>query len=476
MIRCRYQTATYMTLLFVALCCAARDGYTQRSINAQWKQYDANPFVIKMDIPAKDEGIGGIIVADVNDDGLLDYLVTKPGYLAVYAHDGNKLWILRTSIQVTASAESHGLPGWHGPGVQAGDVDGDGRTEVLFLTKDSVVHIVDGATGREEMSAKPAVPKGAERWEHLVIANLRGKGDRDIILQATNARGYRMGRYVAAYAIENLRGRPLWQTDRFGALAHGGLRIADLDGDGRDEICGFTILSPDGKPTAWSYPPVSKEYAGGASFHIDSLFIADVRPDIPGLEVVLLEEGRNYVSLVNFKRGLLWWETNKRQEPQNAAVGDFDPERPGLEIWCRSRYNEHQKPWTFDAYGRIIRQYEMDDVAPPDWTVRGVEVIHTIDWTGERKQLAAAKERHKSGDVCIFDPISGEFLYRFKERADRLYVADVSGDWREELIVVSGNEIHIYHNDAPNPRPNQPRLWMKQWYRRCKMTWNYYSP
>ncbi|HID06947.1 MAG TPA: hypothetical protein EYP10_07335, partial [Armatimonadetes bacterium] len=87
-----------------------------------------------------------------------------------------------------------------------------------------------------------------------------------------------------------------------------------------------------------------------------------------------------------------------------------------------------------------------------------------------------AKERHKSGDVCIFDPISGEFLYRFKERADRLYVADVSGDWREELIVVSGNEIHIYHNDAPNPRPNQPRLWMKQWYRRCKMTWNYYSP
>lgn len=24
---------------------------------------------------------------------------------------------------------------------------------------------------------------------------------------------------------------------------------------------------------------------------------------------------------------------------QNAAIGDFDIERPGLEIWCRFRYN-----------------------------------------------------------------------------------------------------------------------------------------
>jgi hypothetical protein len=41
----------------------------------------------------------------------------------------------------------------------------------------------------------------------------------------------------------------------------------------------------------------------------------------------------------------------------------------------------------------------MDDVAPAGWTVRGVEIIHTIDRTGERQQLACAKERHESGDV-----------------------------------------------------------------------------
>ena len=104
----------------------------------------------------------------------------------------------------------------------------------------------------------------------------------------------------------------------------------------------------------------------------------------------------------------------------HAVVGRFDPSLPGLQIWCRSRHNEHQKPFVFDAEGRLIAAYEMDDVAPDGWTARGVEVINCVDWTGEERQLAAAKERHKAGDVCIFDPISGDFLLRIPEQASRL--------------------------------------------------------
>jgi len=55
-------------------------------------------------------------------------------------------------------------------------------------------------------------------------------------------------------------------------------------------------------------------------------------------------------------------------------------------------------------------------------------------------------------------------------------VADVSGDWREEIIVASERQIHIYANKAPNPRPAMPRLWERREYRRAKMGWNYYSP
>lgn len=118
----------------------------------------------------------------------------------------------------------------------------------------------------------------------------------------------------------------------------------------------------------------------------------------------------------------------------------------------------------------------MDDVAPPGWTASGVEVIHTIDWTGKRQQLACAKERHRSGDVCIFEPLTGKFVVRFKEKADRLYVADVTGDWREEIIVLNGSELHIYQNTGRNPRPNQEHLWANRNYRWLKQCHNYYSP
>lgn len=185
--------------------------------------------------------------------------------------------------------------------------------------------------------------------------------------------------------------------------------------------------------------------------------------------------GGNRIFLYNKER--LIWETHfQHQEPQNAAVGDFDLQRPGLEIWCRSRYETNQKPFVFDAQGKLIADYQIEDVAPKGWSDKGVEVIFTIDWTGDSRQLAAAKERHQAGDVAIFDPFNGQFLHRFDEKSDRLYVADVSGDWREELIVLNGNQLRIYQNQEPNPNPNRPRLWTQDHYRLSKMTWNYYNP
>jgi len=426
------------------------------------------PVVIKLDMPAPQESEGGLIAADVDSDGEPDYLVTVPGNLAVYANDGRKLWVRATDLVVGGQSESQGLPGHHGPGVAAGDVDGDGKCEVIFLTKDGVLHVVDGATGQERMTAKPPVPKGAERWELALIADFRGTGDRDVLLQTTNKDGYRMGRYLAAYAVESLRddGQPLWATDAFVSCAHNGARLADLDGDGRDEVLGATILGPNGQARSRA-----AEFQG----HIDSVFVADVRPETPGLEVVLLEEGSNEVQVVGVN-GPIWRKNLRQQEPQNAAVGRFKPDSEEIFVWCRSRYDEHQKPFVFDSSGEVAFEYEMDQVAPPGWTTKGVEVIHTIDWTGLPHQLACAKERHESGDVGLFEPLTGQFVLRLPEKADRLYVADVSGDWREEIVVLNGSDLHVYSNAEPNARPEQKRLWSDRNYRRLKQAHNYYSP
>lgn len=429
---------------------------------------EIKPFIIKLDIPAPKTSAGGVIVADVNNDGKMDYLVTVPGHLAVYGNDGKKLWIKKTDISVGGQSESQGLPGHCGPGVAAGDTDGDGKCEVVFLTRDSVVHIVDGATGREKTTAKPPVPKGAARWEVAMIADFRGKGDRDLLLQATNKSGYRTGKYLAAYAIDELLkgGKPLWTTDKFVSCAHNSARLADINGDGRDEVLGATIFSADGKL-------ISK--AAKFRGHMDSVFVADVLPKVKGLEVVLLEEGSNYVQVIG-PAGAIWRKHYMKWEPQNAAVGRFKEGSKEIFIWCRSRFNKHQKPFVFDSKGEVVFKYKMDDVAPAGWTVSGVEIINTIDWTGERKQLACAKERHKSGDVCLFEPLTGKFVARFREKTDRLYVTDVTGDWREEIIVLNGSELHIYQNPAANPRPKEKRLWTNRNYRRMKQYYNYYSP
>ena len=427
--------------------------------------------VIHLDIAAPkgaDDSTGGIIVADVNGDRRGDFLVTTRGHLGVYDNLGKKLWSRQLDIVVGGQSESQGLPGHCGPGVAAGDVDGDGRVEVVYLTRDRALHVADGASGKEKASVRPPIPAGAERWELAMVADFRGRGDRDILLQATNKKGYRMGRYLAAYAYAELirGGEPLWRTDAFVSCAHNGARLADLDGDGRDEVLGATIFSHAGELLATAAP-----FRG----HMDSVFVADARPGSPGLEVVLLEEGSNYVQLMSTK-GTIWREHHRRQEPQNAAIGRFRRGTDEIFIWCRTRYNEHQRPFVLDSTGRKVFEYAMDDVAPEGWTSRGVEVIHTIDWTGKREQLACAKERHESGDVGVFEPLTGKFVEHIPESADRLYVYDVRGDWREEIIVLSGSELHVYENPAPNPRRDQKRLWEDRNYRRLKQCHNYYSP
>ncbi len=447
-------------------------------------------------IPAHEEQVGGLITHDLDGDGLRDFLVTRSGIIVAVRQDGRILWRRDVDIQVNRQSEVNGLPGHHAPGIQADDVTDDGKVEVLYLTHAGELHIVSGESGELLRSIKIPSPEGTERWEHLIIANFRGQGNRDLLLQTTNAEGYRMGRYLAAYAIEELvshdNPEPLWTRDDFLAAAHNGARLADLNGDGRDEVISSSIIGPDG----------TNIYELPVRGHIDAVQIADILPDSPGLEIVALEEGGrikplpfknavadwlnwninklwgagNRVFLFNMD-GLIWQRHYFQQEPQNAAVGNFDPDVNTLEIWNRSRYNLDQKPFVFNADGQLISHYEMIDVAPDDWTRAGVEVINTIHWSGSGQQHAVAKERHKNGDVVIFDPVSGEFKIRIPEQANRLYVADVLGDWREEIIVLSVNNVlRIYSNHATNPNPDHASLWDMQHYRRSKQTWNYYSP
>jgi hypothetical protein len=442
-----------------------------------------------------DDGSGGVIAADLTGDGRMELLVTRPGQITAVDLAGAVLWSRAAPIRLTMQSEVNGLPGWHAAGSQAADVTGDGAAEVLYLTRAGRVDVLDGASGRRIRSiALPPTPEGGP-WEHLAVADFRGLGNRDLLLQATNLEGYRVGRYLAAVALDGLPDADtlpvLWQRDDFLAAAHGPARLADLTGDGRDEVIGGSIVDASG----------TKLFELEVDGHIDAIAIADVRPDLPGLEVVATEETRqsgrfsrpyrvarvldpvadrfwprgNRVFLYNGD-GLIWASQRGRREAQNVAIGQFAPERPGLEIWNRSRYDEDQEPFVLDARGRLLASYSLSRAAPATWTRMGVEVIAPIHWTGGERQLIAAKARHEAGPVAVLDPLTARFVLVIEEQADRIYVADVLGDWREEIVVLAGDRIRVYANPAPNPRPGLPSLWDLGHYRRAKQNWNYYSP
>lgn len=429
----------------------------------------------------EDMGKGGLIATDINDDQQLDILVTRANSVAAYSLTEGELWKKTANINLSTQAEHKGLPGRQGPGIQAVDIDQDGQVEVLYLTAENSLEVLSGESGELKYQTKlPSVDSAFNRWEHAIIADFTGQGDRDILLQAsqqTDKKDYIRDSVQAAFKLTDLlslgaQARPLWRTENFVSLSHGAAKVIDLDQDGKDEVIGATILNAQGQE-------LYTAEIGNTSFpHIDAISIDDIDPNRSGLEAVIAEEtGRKRVILFD-EKGTIWSNRHREQTDDNdgdkVSIGNFDPDSPGLEIWFRGSESEHFT--ALDATGQLIASYKFADRRPQQWTEKGLEVINRIRWTGEAKDYIVAKERHEAGDVGIFDALTGQLIAQFPAQTERLYIADVVDDWREEIIILEKDSLKIIQNADLNPNPNQPKLWDQAHYQRQKMTWNYYSP
>jgi hypothetical protein len=409
-----------------------------------------------------DDNLGGILVHDLDNDGQMDYLVTSPGHIGAYGNDGTKLWVSEAPIRLFEFS--------HHPSLAVGDLDGDGTQDVAFLATDKTIRVLTGTTGEIERTLSDIGEPIA-----IAIANLRGRGDRELLLQYSQTS-------VKALNVES--GAFLWETDAYKGIEHSPLRQADIDGDGLDEIAGASFIDHDG--TLMNDWDLGDTYRG-----MDSIVIADIVPGLP-LEAALAEQrGANSHTVVVNPKTIVYQTLNPWdwEDPDKVCAGNFDP-RPGLEVFNRSsggdgttprsrekEFRHELAPWVLDAKGDLITKYYLSDAKPAWWTGSGIESIFRIDWDGSELDFIAAKERHKNGAGAVVNPMTGAFIAVFPAKAMRFYVADVSGDYREEAVIVDEDgTVKVFTNPDEPLTKDKPRYWDQQHYRRQKQNWNYYSP
>jgi rhamnogalacturonan endolyase len=117
-------------------------------------------------------------------------------------------------------------------------------------------------------------------------------------------------------------------NEKFGGQGNHQLSVADVDGDGRDEIVyGSMAVDDDGKGL-WS----------AELFHGDAMHVSDLDPTHPGLEKFGVHEspGKNGgigAAMLDARTGKVLWSTPTDKDTGRGLAADIDPRFPGAEAW-----------------------------------------------------------------------------------------------------------------------------------------------
>ncbi|MFR6334199.1 MAG: hypothetical protein ACLUOI_39135 [Eisenbergiella sp.] len=216
----------------------------------------------KFDIAAAGGGKG--LLGDIDGDGRMEVVFVQADSGIDDRYVPHQITCV-TAYRLTGEllwqrGDSSGRPGSFGSDfpAQIYDIDGDGCLEILCVM-DKRFLILEGATGR--VKEEHALPS-EEAHDCIIIANLSGK-DRpeDIILK---------DRYFHMWAL-NRQFELLWTHE--GNLGHFPW-CSDVNGDGYDEVmAGYDLLDHNGQ-VLWSCRDLED--------HADCLWVGDVNGDGAG--------------------------------------------------------------------------------------------------------------------------------------------------------------------------------------------------
>ena len=253
------------------------------------------------------------------------------------------------------------------------------------------------------------------------------------------ARGYYARSAIGAWDYRGGKLTRRWLFDsaapgneRFGGQGNHQLSVADVDGDGRDEIVyGAMTVDDDGKGL-WS----------SGLGHGDAMHVGDLDPDRPGLERFGVHEtmrmsGNRGAVMLDARTGEILWSTPSDQDTGRGIAVDIDPRHPGAEAWASNSRE------LYDAKGNVI----------PGGHPRAANFA--IWWDGDLlRELLDGNQITKwdwtnGAEKPLFSP-PGTVSNTGTKRNPSLS-ADILGDWREELVLPSedSRELRIYTTPIP---------------------------
>ncbi len=332
--------------------------------------------------------------------------------------------------------------------------------------------VFDGATGRELQTVRyePGRHDDGLMWGDYAMSRIEPGNRVDRFLSAVAyldgarpsaifARGYYTRSTVAAYDWNGRRLTKRWladsgwvpMTNPFRDTPHGrdgtnpshaalttqgahSLSVADVDRDGRQEIVyGGATLDDDGSleySSTGVLPPGSAEPGATAKVgHGDALHVTDVDPARPGLEVFMVHEGARSApygyALRDARTGSTIYGAYSGVDTGRGMIGDVRPDVPGIETWS-SMPGGSSSGGTWSADGRQLETRSPGTNMSIRWAgdlttqiVNGAQdVTPTIDDWRRGTLLTATGTRTNNGT-----------------KGNPSLVADVFGDWREELVV-----------------------------------------